>query len=298
MDVRAVLEREREAVEAGLRRVLPPEGAWPERLTGAMRYAVLGGGKRIRPILARLACAALGGDPDAVTDAACGIELIHTYSLVHDDLPAMDDDDLRRGRPTVHVVYGEAMAILVGDALLTEGLRILAVHPHGEAWAARRAEVVALVAGAAGASGMVGGQVEDLEATGAVDDGAHAARLDRIHAHKTGCLIRASLEAGAVWAGAGREIRERLAAWGRGLGLLFQIADDILDATATAEELGKSPGKDEAAGKLTYVTVYGLEVARQRMDELEHRLVEEAAALEGCNGTLAALASWVASRRS
>ncbi len=297
-DVRAVLERERRAVDAVLERVLPAEGSWPERLTAAMRYAVLGGGKRIRPILARLVCAAFGGDPDEVTEAACGIELIHTYSLVHDDLPAMDDDDLRRGRPTVHVRYGEAMAILTGDALLTEGLRLLAVHPEGAAWAGRRAEAVALVAGAAGFAGMVGGQVEDLEATGEAGGAPDAGRLERIHRHKTGCLIRASVEAGALWAGAEAGERERIAAWGRDLGLLFQVADDILDATATAEELGKSPGKDEAAGKLTYVTVYGLDAARARLAGLEGRLVETARAIEGPDGVLAALATWVAHRRS
>ena len=294
----AILERERAAIDAALERVLPPEGRWPARLTEAMRYAVLGGGKRLRPVLARLATAAAGGDPDRVTEAACGLELIHTYSLVHDDLPAMDDDTLRRGRPTVHVVYGEAMAILAGDALLTEGLGLLARFPEGEEWAARRAEAVALVAEAAGAAGMVGGQVEDLEATGTAGPEADRERLDRIHRHKTGCLIRVSLELGALWAGAESGLRRRIASWGAGLGLAFQIADDILDRTASAAELGKSPGKDAAAGKLTYVTVYGLEAARRRLAELEERLVAEAETIEGPGGTLAAVARWAARRRN
>ncbi len=301
MEIEALLDGERRAVEAALLGVLPPEGARPARLTAAMRYAVLGGGKRIRPVLARLACAAAGGDPGAITPAACGIELIHTYSLVHDDLPAMDDDTLRRGRATVHVAFDEATAILAGDALLTEGLRLLATRPEGEAWRPVRAEVTALVAEAVGWRGMVGGQMEDLEATGrartagSTGDGE---RLAWIHRTKTGALIRASLEAGALWAGASEGVRRRLAQWGERLGLAFQIADDILDATATAEELGKSPGKDAASGKLTYVTLYGLDEARERLARLEGELVEGARAVEGDGGVLGALARWVTRRRS
>ncbi len=301
MEIEVLLDRERREVEAALEAVLPGEGSWPARLTGAMRYAVLGGGKRLRPILARLACAAVGGDPGAVTAAACGIELVHTYSLVHDDLPAMDDDTLRRGRPTLHVAFDEATAILAGDALLTEGLRLLATLPEGDPWRSARAEAVALVAAAAGFAGMVGGQMEDLEATGQVGSAGEVAageRLDRIHRHKTGALIRASVEVGSLWGGAGGPLRRRMAAWGERLGLAFQVADDILDATATAEELGKSPGKDAAAGKLTYVTLYGLEAARARLAALERELEEEAAAMEGGDGTLAALARWVTRRRS
>ena len=301
MDVQILLERERRAVEAALERVVPAEGSWPARLTAAMRHAVLGGGKRLRPILARLGCAAVGGDPDRVTDAACGIELVHTYSLVHDDLPAMDDDLLRRGRPTVHAAFDEATAILAGDALLTEGLRLVSTLPEGAAFASVRAEAVAILAAASGFLGMVGGQMEDLEAGGqvparSVEDAA--TRLERIHRHKTGRLISASLELGALWGGADEASRRRLAAWGERLGLAFQIADDILDATATAAELGKSPGKDVEAGKLTYVTLYGLEAASAKLTGLERELVEEAVSIEGEDGTLAALARWVACRRS
>lgn len=294
-----LLNSEREAVEAALVRLLPDD-AWPERLHRAMAHAVFAGGKRIRPILARLAHAAAGGDPAAVTDAACGLELIHTYSLIHDDLPAFDDDVLRRGRPTVHVAFDEATAILAGDALLAEGLLLIARHPAGTEWAQRRAAAVELVADAVSARGMVGGQMEDLEATGQIESAAQdpRKRLDRIHRAKTGCLLAASVELGAVLAGVDDDRRRVFGDFGAGLGLAFQIADDILDATATAADLGKSPGKDADAGKLTYVTLYGLDAARDRLDAIESELVGQAVEIEGCEGDLAAIARFVARRRS
>jgi geranylgeranyl pyrophosphate synthase len=283
--VEALLDRERKTVEAVLRSLFPAAGQWPDRFWKAMEYAVFAGGKRIRPVLARIAHRAAGGDPDEITEAACGLELIHTYSLVHDDLPALDDDVLRRGQPTVHVAFDEATAILVGDALLTEGLLLLARHPEGGAWAARRADAVATVADAISARGMVGGQVEDLEATGHFED-------------KTGCLLRASVELGAILAGVDSSDRRIFADFGEDLGLTFQVADDILDATADAEDLGKSPGKDEATGKLTYVTLFGLDRAQRRLDDLEQQLVSKAEILEGPNGELAALARFVCRRKS
>lgn len=294
-----LLAAERRVVDEALDRLLPAADAWPPRLHRAMRYAVLGGGKRIRPILARLAHRAAGGDPERITEAACGLELVHGYSLVHDDLPALDDDVLRRGRATVHVAFDEATAILVGDALLTEGLLLLASHPEGEPWRGLRAEATALVAQAIGSRGMVGGQMEDLEATGQVVAAAAAPgeRLDRIHRHKTGSLLRASVELGALLAGVDRGRRAEFAALGEALGLAFQIADDVLDATATASELGKSPGKDERSGKLTFVTLYGLAEARSRLAALEDEVVERARSLEGADGPLAALARYVARRR-
>jgi len=297
---RQFLDGERKLVESALDGLLPPADAWPARLNAALRYAVFAGGKRIRPILARLAHRAAGGDPNDVTEAACGLELIHTYSLVHDDLPALDNDELRRGRPTVHVAYDEATAVLVGDALLTEGLGVLARHPEGSGWAVRRAEAVSLVAGAAGALGMVGGQVEDLEATGTVrpDDPVAAERLERIHRHKTGCLLRASVELGALLAGVGEEERAGFRRYGERLGMAFQVTDDILDATASAQQLGKSPGKDEAAGKLTYVTLYGLERATMLLNELEDELAQLSLELEGPDGDLGALAHFVCIRSS
>ena len=296
------LEIHRRAVETALDRLLPPADRWPGQLHKAMRHAVLGGGKRIRPILVRMAHRAAGGDPDAVTEAACGLELIHAYSLVHDDLPALDDDCLRRGRPTVHVAFDEATAILVGDALLTEGLLVVARFPRGARWAARRSEAVELIAEAIGSRGMVGGQMEDLEATGQVETGDQdldpAVRLKRIHTHKTGCLLRASVELGALLAGLDGEDRAPFVRFGDALGLAFQIADDVLDETATAEQLGKSPGKDAAADKLTWVTLHGLDAARRELDRLERMMLDLAETLEGPGGDLASLARRVVRRRS
>jgi geranylgeranyl pyrophosphate synthase len=292
------LAAERAAVDAALHRLLADPGGRPARLHEAMEYALLAGGKRVRPILARLAHGAAGGDPDRITEAACGLELIHTYSLVHDDLPAMDNDVLRRGRATLHIAFDEATAILAGDALLTDGLGLLASRPPGPEWAVRRAEAVAAAAEAAGSLGMVAGQVEDLEATGAGAGaaGGDAARLERIHRRKTGCLIRASVEVGAILAGVAD--RRAFTAFGERLGLAFQIADDVLDATATAEDLGKSPGKDADAGKLTYVTLHGLDAARRLLAELEAEAAALARALEGDGGTLAELATYIFRRSS
>ncbi len=296
MTIERLLARERDAVEAALRRLLPAQNLWHVRLHDAMSYSVLAGGKRVRPILARLSYAATGGDPADITEAACGLELIHTYSLVHDDLPAMDDDVLRRGRPTVHVAFDEATAILAGDALLTEGFLVLATRPEGAAWAALRAEAVAVVAEAISSRGMAGGQMEDLEATGQIDGPAKPTdeRLARIHNAKTGRLIQASVELGAVLGGV-----QDLGPWsrfGERLGLAFQIADDVLDAMGTAEKIGKSPGKDAEAGKLTYVTLHGVDAARSRLDELEAELIEIASSLEGDDGALAAVARYVIHR--
>ena len=293
MELAALLAGERDRVDAALDRLLPAAPEWPARLHEAMRYAVFGGGKRVRPILARAGCRAAGGDPEAVLEAACALEMIHTYSLIHDDLPALDDDTLRRGRPTVHVAYDEALAILAGDALLTEAFAVLGRFPAGDALAGRRAEACRLVAEAVGSRGMVGGQVEDIDATGAAPDGA---RLERIHTTKTGALIGAAVELGALLAGADGARRQAFAGFGRRLGLLFQIADDILDVTGTAASLGKTPGKDAAAGKLTYPAVWGLDAARKELEARAGSLVREAEMLEGGGGLLGALVGYVARR--
>ncbi len=293
MDLTAFLAGERARVDDALGRLLPPADAWPARLHEAMRYAVFGGGKRVRPVLARAACRAAGGDPEAILEAACALEMVHTYSLIHDDLPALDDDTLRRGRATVHVAFDEALAILAGDALLTGAFEVLARFPEGEEHAARRARACRLVAEAIGSRGMVGGQVEDLAATGAAPD---AARLERIHGAKTGALLGAAVELGALLAGAADATTAEFARFGRRLGLLFQIADDILDVTGSAAALGKSPGKDAAAGKLTYPGVYGLDAARRERDALAAELAGDARRLEGGDGALGALAEYVARR--
>jgi geranylgeranyl diphosphate synthase, type II len=293
VDLQALLAEERDCIDAALDRLLPPADAWPARLHEAMRYAVFGGGKRVRPVLVRASCRATGGDPEAVIEAACALELVHTYSLIHDDLPALDNDSLRRGRPTVHVAFDEPLAILAGDALLTEAFAVLGRFPAGDGFAGRRAAACRVVAEAIGSKGMVGGQVEDLEATGGVPD---AARLDMIHRAKTGALIGAAVELGVLFAGVDGAHREAFALFGSRLGLLFQIADDILDVTGSAESLGKSPGKDAAAGKLTYPAVYGLQAARRKLEALSHTLMVEAEGLEGSGGTLGAMVSYVARR--
>ncbi len=300
MNAEKLLADERALVETALRRVVAAPDTWPRRLHEAIAYAVFAGGKRVRPVLARIAHRAAGGDPDTITEAACGLELIHTYSLVHDDLPAMDDDVLRRGRPTVHIAFDEATAILAGDALLTEGLLLLSRFPAGESWAALRSDAVALVAEAVSSRGMVGGQADDIESTGRSDGDRRVLgkRLETIHRHKTGCLLQASVELGALLARVDGGVQRGFARFGGDLGLAFQVADDILDATASAHDLGKSPGKDAQTGKLTYVTLFGLEAAQRRLDELEVQLVERAQTLEGADGELAAVARFVCHRRS
>jgi len=264
-----------ELIEQELDRLLPQAGGPGATVAEAMRYATLGGGKRLRPVLCLAACEAGGGDPAAVLAPAAAVEMVHTYSLIHDDLPAMDDDDLRRGRPTVHRQYGEAVAILAGDALLTLAFEILASKPEGDDRAARRALAVAVVAHRAGVFGMVGGQVADMQAEHSAPDGD---RLEWIHAHKTAALLSASAEIGAIHAGSSDAVRRALREYGHALGMAFQIADDVLDVTSSAEILGKTPGKDLRAGKTTWPALFGVERARLEA----HRRAEIAArALDG-----------------
>lgn len=288
------LLEERQRIDRALEELLPAEEAWPSELHRAMRYAVLAGGKRLRPILFRLGHRIAGGNPDEVLAAACGVELIHTYSLVHDDLPAMDNDTLRRGKPTLHVVFGEALAILAGDALLTEGFRWLASYPAGERWAPLRAEVCRRIAEAVGSQGMAGGQVEDLAAAGAPPE---AARLRRIHEAKTARFLAACLACGAVLASAPEGMVAALESFGMQLGMAFQVADDILDVTGTPEELGKSPGKDDAQEKLTYPRVFGLEKSRQVLAEMGEELCRKATRLDP-RGLLGELVTFVCQRRT
>ena len=299
---RELLIREKTIIEHELDALLPPADTWPYRLHRAMRHAVLGGGKRIRPILARLVTRALGHDSGLITTAACGLELIHCYSLVHDDLPALDNDILRRGRETVHVAFDDATAILVGDALLTEGLLLLASRPSGKEWATRRAACVALVAEATGSLGMVGGQMEDLEAGAQVPDEELSIpagdRLKRIHRHKTGDLIRVSVELAGIWTDSSEQIRQELRAFGTALGMAFQISDDLLDHTATAAELGKTPGKDAKQEKLTWVTLYGEQQTRNKLLEVENRLLELAQNIEvEDSNSLASLGRYICNRK-
>ena len=258
-------------VQADLERLLPlldarltaafQQGEAP-RLAEAMRYSLEAGGKRVRPVLCLLAAEAVGGQVESALLGALALEYIHTYSLIHDDLPSMDDDDLRRGRPTNHKVFGEGHAILAGDGLLTEAFRVLA---DGSGDPARRLEALSLLAEAAGWRGMVGGQALDLE--GETLDHYDFDHLRLIHRLKTGALLRASLEMGAVLGGAAPDARQALRATGEALGLAFQIQDDILDATATDADLGKRAGKDAGRGKITYPSLLGLDGARKALEE-------------------------------
>jgi geranylgeranyl diphosphate synthase type II len=263
-------------IDADLKRLLPilqPRllslftGGEAARLQEAMHYSLEAGGKRVRPVLCVLAAEAVGGTLEEALPCALALELIHTYSLIHDDLPAMDDDDLRRGRPTSHKVFGEGHAILAGDGLLTEAFRVLA--GEGTLAAERRVEAVKVLAEAAGWRGMVGGQALDLqgEALTRQGGGYDLQHLQLIHRLKTGALLRASLELGAVAAGAAEGHRRALRESGAALGLAFQIQDDILDATSTTEQMGKRVGKDQGRGKITYPALLGLPGARQALKE-------------------------------
>ncbi|ADV10530.1 polyprenyl synthetase family protein [Mesorhizobium ciceri] len=293
------LIRRAAAVEVLLRRLLDDralsgEIARPDRLMAAMRHGVLNGGKRLRPFLVMESAALFSADGEAALRVAAALECVHCYSLIHDDLPAMDDDDLRRGQPTVHKAFDEATAILAGDALLTLAFDIIA----GESTALpaeRRAALVLALARAAGAGGMVGGQKLDLEAEQTPPD---EAGIIRLQAMKTGALIRFACEAGALIAGAPADDRERLAEFGSAIGLAFQLADDLLDLTGDASQMGKATGKDAAAGKATLVALHGANWARGQL----HGLVQQAHALLEPYGDDAQLlkeaATFVAARNS
>jgi geranylgeranyl pyrophosphate synthase len=286
----------RPEVDAALDRLLPPDSALPRRLHEAMRYSVLAPGKRIRPALTVLAGESLGASRETLLGPGAALELIHTYSLIHDDLPALDDDDLRRGRPTVHRRYDEATAILAGDALLTLGLTTLAVEPAAASPEARR-RAVALVGEAIGTAGMIGGQVEDLEAERDWPS-EPAAALERIHLGKTGALLTASLRLGGIHAGASPADDARLGELGVRLGLMFQIADDVLDVEGTAEQLGKSAGKDAAKRKLTFPGLYGVEESRRRLAALRDEGLALAAALPGEPKLWSGLVEYLARREA
>ena len=275
-DIHAYLDRGRRLADGALDRLLPPETAPPPALHKAMRYSIFAGGKRLRPILAMAAAEAVGAQPETVLDEACSLELIHTYTLIHDDLPAMDNDDFRRGMPTSHKVFGEAVAILAGDALQTEAFGLLA-----QAQTARRhnperlVEVIGMLAEACGSRGVIGGQVVDIESEGRP---VERETLDYIHAHKTGKLIYASVMLGAILGGATQAERAALSHYGEAIGLAFQITDDILDVVSTTERLGKTVGKDAQAGKATYPALLGMEESR-RMQQRYFELSLAAVAL-------------------
>jgi len=286
-------EADRAEVEAALDSLLPAETAPPAVIHQAMRYSVFAGGKRVRPILCLEAARIFTNLPRGVLPVACAFEFIHTYSLIHDDLPALDNDDLRRGRPTCHKQFGEAMAILAGDALLTRAFEVLA---RAALPAERRAELVGEIAAAAGTvDGMVGGQVADLEAGGKPID---PAMLEYIHRSKTAALIRAAVVAGAIAGGAGTADVERLRRFGENIGLAFQVVDDILDVEESSATLGKTAGKDESQKKATYPALYGLEKSRETARTLVERAHAELAPFGERGRRLRELADFLVQRRA
>jgi geranylgeranyl diphosphate synthase type II len=271
MDIKSYLSKKKDLVDKALEKLVPPAKTFPASVHEAMRYSLFAGGKRVRPILAIAAAEALGAKTTDLLPLAGTLELIHTYSLIHDDLPAMDDDDLRRGRPTCHKVYGEALAILAGDGLLTMAFEVLSdPRRTGKVPANRLLAVIKEIATASGVFGMVGGQVVDMESEGKDID---FPTLEYIHTHKTGALIRASVRVGALYAKAGKRQFTALTHYGEMVGLAFQIADDILDITGTREETGKDVGSDLQKGKKTFPSFYGLEESRRRAVEVADRAV-------------------------
>jgi geranylgeranyl diphosphate synthase type II len=295
MDLKEYLKERCQMVDQALDRFLPSGDELPASLHGSMRYSVFAGGKRVRPVLMLAACETVGGQLSWALPAACAMEMIHTYSLIHDDLPAMDDDDFRRGNPTNHKVYGEATAILAGDALLTEAFILLARAEEG-AHPAARLRVIHEIAHASGSRGMVGGQVVDMESEGKGE--IDLATLSYIHTHKTGALIRASVRAGAILGGASAESLAALTRYGDAIGLAFQIADDILDVEGTTEELGKDAGSDQARGKATYPALVGLEASKARALELVQMALDALAPFDERAEPLRAIASYIVKRKS
>jgi geranylgeranyl diphosphate synthase type II len=297
------IEARRAEVERALAGILPPVPECPQVVHDAMAYSLLAGGKRLRPILCLVSAEAVGGDRALAMPAACAIELIHTYSLIHDDLPAMDNDTMRRGRPTLHVVAGEGMAILAGDGLLTQAFRHLADQPHGSdaGLIARKLSVIQLIADAAGPVGMVGGQAIDLASVTPDPQGRLAAPLDErgvrtMHGKKTGALIRAAARAGAIMGGGHAQQVAAIDAAAGEFGLAFQIVDDILDVAGASAQLGKTAGKDAAAGKPTYPSLYGVEVSQRMATECLERAEATLASAGVADPRLVGIGRWIVER--
>lgn len=292
-DLASYLTERAALVEAALDRSIPL--VYPEKIYESMRYSLLAGGKRLRPVLCLATCELVGGTIEMAMPTACALEMIHTMSLIHDDLPAMDNDDYRRGKLTNHKVYGEDIAILAGDGLLAYAFEYIARETKGVP-AERVLQVIAHLGRAVGAAGLVGGQVVDLESEGKSDVSIET--LNFIHRHKTGALLEACVVSGAVLGGAGEEERQRLSRYAQNIGLAFQIVDDILDITATPEELGKTAGKDLQAQKVTYPSLWGIEESRRQAAQL---IADAKAELQGY-GTAAqplqAIADFITARKN
>ncbi len=293
MSVPQFFESDRAGIEEALDRLLPKEEAHPASIHKAMRYSVFAGGKRIRPILCLEAAAMFSENPVAAVSTGCALEFIHTYSLIHDDLPALDNDDFRRGKPTCHKVFGEAIAILAGDALLTLAFQTLAFVPVEPQ---RRLNILATIAQAAGTDrGMIGGQVADLEAEKKTPD---VGTLEYIHRSKTAALIRASIVAGGMAGGATNEDVERLKCFGENIGWAFQVVDDILDVEESSAVLGKTAGKDQAQQKATYPALYGILQSRDIAADLAAKALSELDYYGERASRLRELAQFLVARRS
>ncbi|HXX45211.1 MAG TPA: farnesyl diphosphate synthase [Candidatus Acidoferrales bacterium] len=286
-------EADRAAIETALSQLLPPESTRPESIHRAMRYSVSAGGKRVRPVLCVETARMFTENLEGAVQVGCALEFIHTYSLIHDDLPALDNDDLRRGKPTSHKVFGEAIAILAGDALLTLAFQTLANAPIESS---RRVRATSEIAAAAGTvNGMVGGQVADIEAGG---KSVTAETLEYIHRSKTAALIRASIVGGAIAGGAADGDIERLRRFGDTIGWAFQVVDDLLDVEESSAALGKTAGKDQAQAKATYPALYGIEKSRMIAADLEAKALAELAPYGDRSARLRQLAEFLVARRS
>lgn len=285
------------AVDAALDSLLPSEEASPSLIHQAMRYSIFAGGKRLRPVITLAVGEIFGASESELLPAACSLEMIHTYSLIHDDLPSMDNDDFRRGRPTNHKVYGDAIAVLAGDALLTQAFITLADYQLSCADAdARKLRVFSEVAHAAGTvKALIGGQVLDIQSEGKIVSGE---QLEEIHRAKTGALINCAVRIGAILGGANDKELEALTTYGQKSGLAFQVADDVLDATATTEELGKTAGKDAASNKATYTSLYGIDEARNMASRLYNEAVSALNSIDRDTTILKDLARFIIDRKS
>lgn len=292
-DLANYMEDRRKLVDAALEKVLRPVDEWPETLHESARYSIFAGGKRLRPILSISATEAVGGNTDKVMPIACALEMIHTYSLIHDDLPAMDDDDLRRGNPTNHKVFGEAIAILAGDSLLTEAIACMAKsRSNGNAPALL--DVILRITEAIGSQGMVGGQVQDLMSE---KKQISPEELQHLHQHKTGKLIQVAIESGAIIGGANQEQLTALSKYGELIGLSFQIADDVLDIEG-GEEIGKDIGSDLERRKATYPSILGLEKSKTLAAEITEEALSSLRSLDSSADPLREIAKFVVYRKN
>ncbi len=292
-DLASYLKEKQKLVEAALDQSLPITR--PEKIYEAMRYSLLAGGKRLRPILCLTTCELMGGNLEMSLPTACALEMIHTMSLIHDDLPAMDNDDYRRGKLTNHKVYGEDIAILAGDALLSYAFEYVATQTRNVELPSL-IDVIARLGRTVGAAGLVGGQVLDLESEGQSD--VTVDTLKFIHIHKTGALLETSVVSGAILAGAKQEDVERLSRYAQNIGLAFQIIDDILDVTASTEELGKTAGKDERAQKATYPSLWGLEESKKQAQALIDDAIAQLSPYGKAAQPLAAIAQFIVARKN